>query len=136
MHSTSENRKQEKSSVYLLDVGVVEVHPLADLGLEEEGGVVLAVIAHHAHQVELCLLGLLFRHPVEELGRGPRWWRGQGGGHNIYKALKLLTNSLHTLAQSFMLHFKLHLITTTTTTIMITYSPSHSIQFNFSFTGL
>lgn len=78
MHSTSENRKQEESPAYLLDMGVVEVHPLADLGLEEEGGVVLAVVTHHAHQVELCLLGLLLRHPVEELGRGARWWERRG----------------------------------------------------------
>lgn len=37
----------------LFDVGVIEVHPLAYLGLEEECGVMLAVVTHHAHQVEL-----------------------------------------------------------------------------------
>lgn len=46
---------------------VVKVHPLAYLGLEEEGGVVLAVVTHHAHQVELCLLGFVISHSVEEL---------------------------------------------------------------------
>lgn len=52
---------------YLFDMCVVKVHPLAYLGLEEEGGVVLAVVTHHAHQVELCLLGFVISHSVEEL---------------------------------------------------------------------
>lgn len=54
---------------HLFDVGVVEVHPLAYLGLEEEGGVVLAVVAHHAHQVELRLASPLLCHTVEQLRR-------------------------------------------------------------------
>lgn len=54
---------------HLFDVGVVEVHPLAYLGLEEEGGVVLAVVAHHAHQVELRLASPLLCHTVEQLQR-------------------------------------------------------------------
>lgn len=40
-------------SCYLFDVGVIEVHPLAYLGLEEKCRVMLAVVTHHAHQVEL-----------------------------------------------------------------------------------
>lgn len=50
-------------------MGVVEVHPLAYLGLEEEGGVVLAIVAHHAHQVELRLASPLLCHTVEQLPR-------------------------------------------------------------------
>lgn len=69
-------------------MGVVEVHPLAYLGLKEEGGVVLAVVAHHAHQVELRLASPLLCHTVEQLqrerereedGRGRRQG-GRGGG--------------------------------------------------------
>lgn len=48
-------------------MSVIEVHPLAYLGLEEECGVMLAVVAHHAHQVELRLLGPVIRHSVEQL---------------------------------------------------------------------
>lgn len=55
---------------HLFDVGVVEVHPLAYLGLEEEGGVVLAVVAHHAHQVQLRLASSLLGHTVEQLQSG------------------------------------------------------------------
>lgn len=58
-------------------MGVVEVHPLAYLGLEEEGGVVLAVVAHHAHQVELRLASPLLCHTVEQLQRERE--RGDGG---------------------------------------------------------
>lgn len=55
---------------YLLHMCVIEVHPLAYLGLEEEGGVMLAVVANHAHKVELRLLGPLIRHTVEQLEVG------------------------------------------------------------------
>lgn len=65
-----------RSVSHLFDVGVVEVHPLAYLGLEEEGGVVLTVVAHHAHQVELCLASPLLCHTVEQLQRE----RGGAGG--------------------------------------------------------
>lgn len=58
-------------------MGVVEVHPLAYLGLEEEGGVVLAIVAHHAHQVELRLASPLLCHTVEQLPR-EREIRGRG----------------------------------------------------------
>lgn len=60
-------------TLYLLDVCVVEIHPSADLRLEEEGGVMFPVVTHHAHQVELRLTGLFLRHPVEQLThRGKR----------------------------------------------------------------
>lgn len=49
---------------------VIEVHPLAYLGLEEESGVMLAVVANHAHKVELRLFGPLIRHTVEQLEGG------------------------------------------------------------------
>lgn len=58
-----------QTTSHLFDVGVVEVHPLAYLGLEEEGGVVLAIVAHHAHQVELRLASPLLCHTVEQLPR-------------------------------------------------------------------
>lgn len=50
-------------------MGVVKVHPLAYLGLKEEGGVVLAIVAHHPHQVELRLASPLVCHTVEQLHR-------------------------------------------------------------------
>lgn len=52
---------------HLFDVRVIEVHPLAYLGLEEEGGVVLAIVAHHSHQVKLRLASPLLCHTVEQL---------------------------------------------------------------------
>lgn len=67
---------------HLFDLGVVEVHPFTYLGLEEEGGVVLAVVAHHAHQVELCLASPLLCHTVEQLRREREGeeTRRKGGG--------------------------------------------------------
>lgn len=64
---------------HLFDVGIVEVHPLAYLGLEEEGGVVLAVVAHHAHQVELRLASPLLCHTVEQLQSERERERKRGG---------------------------------------------------------
>lgn len=61
-------------------MGVVEVHPLANLGLEEEGGVVLAVVAHHAHQVELRLASPLLCYTVEQLQRERERGQREGGG--------------------------------------------------------
>lgn len=60
-------RARTRTTSHLFDVGVVEVHPLAYLGLEEKGGVVLAIVAHHAHQVELRLASPLLCHTVEQL---------------------------------------------------------------------
>ena len=40
----------ETDGGYLGDGGVVEVDPQLELGVEEEGGIVLAVVGHHAHQ--------------------------------------------------------------------------------------
>lgn len=48
-------------------MSIIEVNPLADFGLEEESGVVFAVVTDHAHQVELRLFGLVLRHSVEQL---------------------------------------------------------------------
>lgn len=33
----------------LYNMSIVEVHPASDPGLEEEGGVMSAVVAHYAH---------------------------------------------------------------------------------------
>lgn len=78
-HCTAQPRGMQTPTTasHLFDVGVVEVHPLAYLGLEEEGGVVLAVVAHHAHQVELRLASPLLCHAVEQL-QGER--EGERGG--------------------------------------------------------
>lgn len=65
-------------------MGVVKVHPLAYLGLEEEGGVVLAVVAHHAHQVELRLASPFLCNTVKQLWREIEEEEGadrKGGGH-------------------------------------------------------
>jgi len=48
-------------------MSIIEVNPLADFGLEEESGVVFAVVTDHAHKVELRLFGLVLRHSVEQL---------------------------------------------------------------------
>ncbi len=55
--------------LYLLDMGIIEVHPSSDFSLEEEGGVMFPVVTHHAHQVELWLTSLLLCHPVKQLQR-------------------------------------------------------------------
>lgn len=58
--------------LYLLDMCVIKVHPSSDLRLEEEGGVMFPVVAHHSDQVELRLTSLLLRNPVKQLHRENR----------------------------------------------------------------
>lgn len=71
-----------KNLSHLFDVSVIKVHPLAYLGLEEEGGVVLAIVAHHPHQVELRLASPLVCHTVEQLQREREGGMEEGGGED------------------------------------------------------
>lgn len=85
--------------LYLLHVCVIKVHPSPDLRLEEEGGVMFPVVAHHSNQVELRLTSLLLRHPVKQLqieNREEEFHRG---------SVSIIHISLHSMLMTLMVTY-------------------------------